>query len=163
MKWCLIWGAILAAAYVLQTSFLPLFNFRGSGADLLLLLVVSFSLLKGQRLGVLLGFVAGLLQDLAAGTFLGMNTLSKLLLGYLFGSASQRVFKEKFFLPILAAILATLLNYFILAVLVLLLGYRFNLLYHLQTVLLPMILYNLLAAVPVHIFVCWIGKKMEKK
>jgi rod shape-determining protein MreD len=163
MKFCLIWGAVLAAAYILQTAFLPLLNFHGIGVDLLLLLVVSFSLLEGQRLGGLLGFMAGLLQDLASGTFLGTNTLSKMLIGYVFGLASQRVFKEKFFLPILSSLVATVLNYFVLALLVVLLGYRFNLLQHLQMVLLPMLFYNMIAAFPVHLFVCRICEKMKEK
>lgn len=163
MKLCLIWGIVLACSYILQTSFLPLVNFYGIGADVLLLVTVSFGLLKGQRLGGLLGFMAGLLQDLASGTFLGTNTFSKMLIGYVFGLASQRVFKEKFFLPIMSAIVATFLNYFILAILVLLLGYRFNFLQHLQMVFLPTIIYNSVAAFPVHLFVCWLCDKMKEK
>lgn len=163
MKYCLIWGLVLAGGYILQTAFLPLINFYGIGVDVLLLLTVSFGLLNGQRLGGLLGFMAGLLQDLASGTFLGMNTLSKMLIGYLFGLASQRVFKEKFFLPIMSAIVATFLNYFILAVLMLLLGYRFNFLQQLQMVFLPTVIYNSVAAFPVHLFVCWLCDKMKEK
>ncbi|MGL6015634.1 MAG: rod shape-determining protein MreD [Selenomonadaceae bacterium] len=163
MKFILIWGAVLVAAYVLQTAFLPLLNFNGIGMDLLLLVVVSFSLLKGQRFGILLGFMAGLLQDLASGTFFGMNTLSKMMIGYIFGLASQQVFKEKFFLPVIGAAMATGINYLVLALLMLLLGYRFNPLYNLENVLLPMLLYNVVAAFPVHLVVCWLCQKMKEK
>lgn len=163
MKFVLIWGAVLVTAYVLQTSFLPLLNFNGIGMDLLLLVVVSFSLLKGQRFGVLLGFMAGLLQDLASGTFFGMNTLSKMMIGYIFGLASQQVFKEKFFLPVIGAAMATGINYLVLALLMLLLGYRFNPLYNFENVLLPMLIYNMVAAFPIHLVVCWLCQKMKEK
>lgn len=163
MKFILIWGAVLVAAYVLQTALLPLLNFNGIGMDLLLLVVVSFSLLKGQRFGILLGFMAGLLQDLASGTFFGMNTLSKMMVGYIFGLASQQVFKEKFFLPVIGAAMATGINYVVLAVLMLLLGYRFNPLYNLENVLLPMLIYNIVAAFPIHLVVCWLCQKMKEK
>lgn len=163
MKICLIWGLVLAIAYVLETALLPIVHFYGIGIDLLLLLTSSFALLKGERLGGLFGFMAGLLQDLASGSFFGTNILSKMLLGYVLGIASTRVFKEKIFLPVMAAIAATLFNYFILALLVLLLGYRFDLLQHLRMVLVPMLIYNVVAASPVHFFVCWLCKRVKEK
>ena len=92
-----------------------------------------------------------------------MNTLSKMMVGYIFGLASQQVFKEKFFLPVIGAAMATGINYVVLAVLMLLLGYRFNPLYNLENVLLPMLIYNIVAAFPIHLVVCWLCQKMKEK
>jgi rod shape-determining protein MreD len=163
MKSCLIWGAVLIGAYVLQSGFFPLLAYHGISVDLLLLSVMSFGLLKGSKSGVLMGFMAGVLQDAASGTFFGMNIFSKMIIGYLCGSVANRVFKEQFFLPICATVFATLMNYFILAVIVLLLGYRFNLIVHLRLVLLPMLLYNIVFAFPVHTLFCWLCEKVKEK
>ena len=68
--------------YALQTSLLPLIAYHGVTTDLLLLFVTSTAFLKGARVGALSGFAVGLLQDLASGTFLGMNAFTRLLLGF---------------------------------------------------------------------------------
>ena len=151
------------ALYVLQTSLLPMIAYRGICPDLMLLLTVSFAFLRGGRQGGLMGFSVGLLQDLASGTFLGINAFTRMLLGMFFGRFSDRVFKEQFFLPVTASITAIIANYFILALLMVLLGYRFNLVSSLQTMLIPMLIYQLAFAYPVHRFTYELDKKLSEK
>ena len=157
------WAAFAAGLYVLQTSLLPLMAYRGVTADFMLLLTVSFSFLRGTRQGGFMGFGVGLMQDLSSGTFFGVNTFTRTLLGLLFGQFSDRVFKEQFFLPVLASIAATILNYFILALLMVILGYRFNLESHVQQMLMPMLLYQLAFAYPVHYLAYRLDKALEEK
>lgn len=150
MKTFLKWAGLILALYVLQTAILPLLAIHGASPDLLLLFAVSFGFLRGQRLGVLAGFSAGLFMDLASGTFFGMNTLMKMLAGLVAGMLSDRVFKEQIFLPVFSSVVAAVLNYFCLAVIMLLLGYRFNVLYNVGYMLLPIIFYQLVFSYPVH-------------
>ena len=63
------WALFTIVLYVLQSSILPLIAWHEISADLLLAAVVSVSFLLGSREGALFGFFAGLLQDLATGTF----------------------------------------------------------------------------------------------
>jgi len=154
---------LVIVLYALQTSLMPRIAYHGVTADFMLLFVTSTAFLKGSRFGALAGFSVGLLQDLASGTFLGMNAFTRLLLGYLIGKFSDQVFKEQFFLPVFASIFVTLANYFILALLMLLLGYRFNLIAHLQYTLLPMLAYQLAFAYPVHRLAYELDKRYRKK
>ncbi|SEJ91191.1 rod shape-determining protein MreD [Propionispira arboris] len=163
MKKCFIWGICLVVLYILQSSLLPIIAYNGVSPDILLIVVISFSLLRGSRFGFLMGFSAGLLEDLASGTFFGMNTFCKMILGYAFGLVEHKVFKENFFLPIMSMIIATSLNYFISAVLMVLLGYRFNLVHHMEHILLPLLLYNVIFAFPVHKFVYKICELVKEK
>jgi rod shape-determining protein MreD len=163
MKKCFIWGICLVVLYILQSSLLPIIAYNGVSPDILLIVVISFSLLRGSRFGFLMGFSAGLLEDLASGTFFGMNTFCKMILGYAFGLVEHKVFKENFFLPIMSMILATSLNYFISAFLMVLLGYRFNLIYHMEHILFPLLLYNVIFAFPVHKFVYKICELVKEK
>lgn len=149
--------------YALQTSLLPLIAYHGVTADLMLLFVTSTAFLKGARVGALSGFALGLLQDLASGTFLGMNAFTRLVLGFCVGKFSDQVFKEQFFLPVVASLVVTTANYFILALLMLLLGYRFNLMGHMQYTLLPMLIYQLAFAYPVHRLAYELDKRYGKK
>ena len=74
-----------------------------------------------------------------------------------------RVFKEQFFLPVLASLAATAANYFILALLMVLLGYRFNPVSNVQAMLLPMLIYQLAFAYPVHRLTYVLDKKLSEK
>lgn len=157
------WTGIVVALLTIQTSLLPRLSFHGVSTDFLLLLTVSFGFLKGARYGVLLGFCAGLLQDLVTGTFLGMNTFSKMLVGFSCGKMSDQVFKEQFFLPVFASLAAAAVQYFLLAVLMLLLGYRFHLAAHMQYTLLPMMCYQLIFAYPVHRLAYLTDQRLKEK
>ena len=143
--------------YALQTSILPLIAYHGVTADLMLLFVTSTAFLKGAR------FAVGVLQDIASGTFLGVNAFTRVLIGFCVGKFSDQVFKEQVFLPVFASLLVTTVNYFILALLMILLGYRFNLMGHMQYTLLPMLIYQLAFAYPVHHLAYELDKRYGKK
>ncbi len=144
------WLAFVLALYVVQSSLLPLIGFRGVSADLMLLLVVSYSFQRGPRHGILMGFLAGLLQDLATGTFFGVNAFVKMGIGYACGSFSRRLFKEQVVLPMAAVVAATAVHYLAVTVFMLLLGYRADFLAQGRQLLLPMMAYNLVFALPVN-------------
>ena len=156
-------AAFAVALYVLQTSFFPLIAYHGISPNFMLLLTTSFAFLKGMEKGTLMGFATGLLTDLSTGTFFGVHAFTYMLLGNLCGRFANRVYKEQFFLPVLASIGATILNYFILALLMVLLGYRFNLESHVQQMLVPMLLYQLAFAYPVHYLTYRLDKRLEEK
>lgn len=157
MKHCLTWGVLLFVSIVLQSTILPGLSYHGVHADLLLIVVISSSLLMGKDYGAVVGFSAGLLQDLAAGSFFGMHTFSKMVLGYAFGMAEKQVFKEHTFLPIMAMSFATLANCFITSLIMLCLGYRFNLLNNMISIMIPLLIYNVVLAFPVHKLICRIA------
>jgi rod shape-determining protein MreD len=143
-------AAFVIALYVLQTSFFPLMAYHGISPNFMLLLTVSFAFLRGMEQGTFMGFLTGLLTDLATGTFFGIHAFTYLLMGNLCGRFANRVYKDQFFWPVFASLGVTALNYFILALLMVLLGYRFNPISNVQVTLLPMLIYQLAFAYPVH-------------
>ena len=160
---CGIVAAWAVCLFVLQTSFLPLIAYRGISPDLMLLLVVSFAFLHGARYGSLMGFCAGLLNDLAMGTFFGINIFSRTIIGFVCGRFSDQVFKDQILLPIFAALVATLVNYFIVAAFIFMLGYPFNLLNHAETYLTVMLYYQLVFAYPVHKLTIKVDKYLKEE
>ena len=143
------WLAFVIALFVLQTSFFPVFSWNGVSVNLMLVLTISWSLLYGARQGAFLGFMTGLLQDLATGMFFGMDVFALTIIGYATGAFSRNVFKDPVFLPAMATMWATAAHYFFVLVLMLLLGYGFSLLYVVKT-LLPALCWNVLFAYPVY-------------
>jgi rod shape-determining protein MreD len=77
--------AAIAAALALQTTLAGLV-IRGTAAlDLVLIVVVYISLMSGPVTGVLIGSLAGLLQDSLTLGVLGIGGLAKTLVGFLAG------------------------------------------------------------------------------
>lgn len=146
----LIWTGILIIALILQITVVPLFAIYGVKPDLLLMVVVSTGLLQGKEKGVGIGFFAGLLQDLAIGNLFGLNILSKLLTGYMFGLVERKVFKDHIFLPILAMAVATIFNSLVLLVVLGFWGYTIQPIPVLVNYILPLLGYNMVISVPIH-------------
>ena len=153
------WALFTVVLYVMQSSILPLIAWHEISADLLLVAVVSVSILRGSQEGVTFGFFAGLLQDLATGTFFGVDIFSKMVIGYACGAFSRHFVKEQFFLPLFAVVAASVANYFILLLFMILLGYRFDWMEQFSGLLLPMTAYNAAFAFPVHF---WARKMSER-
>lgn len=158
-----IWASFVVGFYVLQSSLLPLVAYHGISPNLLLLLTVSFAFLRGPRYGVLMGFCLGLLQDLATGTFFGVDVFSCMAIGLVCGKFSDQVFKDQFFLPLLASLASTVFHYALLLTFMLLLGYRFSLAGHMQCTLLPMLFWQFLFAYPVHQLAFRLDKHVREK
>jgi len=148
--------------FVLQFSFLPLISIYGVVPDLLVLATVSFSFLRGSAWGALIGFSLGLMQDLSAGAFFGLNTFLLTLIGLFFGRFSDRVLQEQFFLPLTASVAATLAKYLCSALIVYLLGYRFNLFLHMERVLFVLLLFQVVFAYPIHWATFYISRRIHE-
>lgn len=151
---------LLFIAYLLQSSILNVIAYDGISVDLILLLVIFFSILYNDY-AILYGFCAGLFQDLASGTFLGINTISLLIICILIQNISKFIYKENIFLPLVAAIFATFFNYIIIAILIFLLGYSYNIWAVFNNTLIALI-YNLVFAYPLYFIVVKINEKLQR-
>jgi len=148
-----IWLSVIVLTIIIQLTLLPLIAINSIYPDMLLVIVVSHALLTGKEKGVGIGFFAGLLQDLASGSVFGIHTLSKLAIGYLFGLAERKVFKEHILLPVVATAIATMINGLVIFVLFFILGYKVEMVSAMMNNIVPLIGYNVLIAIPVHYIV----------
>lgn len=70
---------------VLQLTIIPLISFNQIAPDLILIVLVYYTLKLGQIHGTILGFIMGLLFDLVSGGVLGSAMFAKTLSGFLTG------------------------------------------------------------------------------
>ena len=150
MKTTLVWACLLIVTIAAQAVLLPIIFTQGTKPDILLIIVVACGLLAGRERAIGVGFFAGLLQDFASGNIFGLNTLSKMAIGYVAGLAERKIFKESVMLPVLAIILASFLNAAIMLVLLLTLGYKVGLIPILKEQVLVSLGYNILFCIPIH-------------
>lgn len=101
---------LFLVSLILQSTVFSHLTVAGVKPDLVLVFVVFYALLYGPSEGALMGLVGGLLQDLLFGQDLGMNTLAKLVVGYVFGVLEKKIYKDNILIPMVALFFGTLLN-----------------------------------------------------
>lgn len=101
----LFFSIVFILLFSLQTSLLSYLSVGGVTVDLALILTVYCGvLLKGDR-GIWMGFSIGLIQDCLSGSLLGVNTLSKSIIGFTFSRLKDKLMVEGF-IPISVILLA---------------------------------------------------------
>jgi rod shape-determining protein MreD len=136
--------AILFCLALLQTTVVPRITVLGVHPDLVLMVVTSWSLLRGAEEGMLWALVSGIVMDLFSGAPFGVCTLALLIVSFLSGLGQRNVFRFDLVLPILAAPPATLVYQLVIYGLLFALGWRANWKASLNQVILPSVVVNTL-------------------
>jgi rod shape-determining protein MreD len=74
---------------LLQTTFVPLISINGIIPDLILILLVFYTIKTGQIYGTVLGFILGFFFDLITGSLLGSAMIAKTTAGFVAGYFSN--------------------------------------------------------------------------
>jgi len=95
---------------ILQATLLAELNLFGVGIkpDLVLIVVVSYGLLKGPWYGAVIGLAAGLGADLFSGGVLGVGALAKMATGFMAGLLEKAIFKDNLLVPVLSLLAGTM-------------------------------------------------------
>jgi rod shape-determining protein MreD len=112
----------LAALALVQSSVLLRFSLGGARLQLMLLVVVSWSLLRGAREGVLWGFLGGLALDFLSGLPLGSCALTLTVTAYLASLGQLTLYRTSPLFPSGLALTASIVHDCLLMVLLSLLG-----------------------------------------
>ncbi len=127
---------------LLQSTLFTHFAIAGVTPDIVLVLVVYFSILQGVGKGGILGFSLGLLEDICLGRFIGMNALAKGATGLFVGWMAGRTFSENLLVPIVSLFIGTIFNQFVYMVLGKMMGLDWTLELWLWKAL-PLAIYNM--------------------
>ena len=150
MKVIGLWAMLIILCYALQTSLLTFLNFDGFSANLMLLLTVSVSYLRGYKVGAFFGFTAGLLQDLTTGSYFGLATFSYMTVGLTFGRFSVNLFRDQSLLPVISALPALALHFAITIIFLLMLGRQIDFIRFMKFYFWPAAIMQVFLAYPVH-------------
>lgn len=103
MKNILAYTGILLIVIILQVSLFSRLPAAEYGPDLILVLIFSAGFLEGSKRGSLIGFFAGMLQDVLLGGAFGIYTVSRIIVGAFAGQVKDNIYPEK--LPLIGAII----------------------------------------------------------
>jgi len=119
----LAYTGVLAILALVQVAWLARVQVWGAILDPLVPLIVGVGILRGAESGAVVGVAAGLLQDLLSGGGpLGVNGLSKLVVGFASGMFERSIYIENPLLPAIATFIGTLLGGVLLVIVALLVG-----------------------------------------
>lgn len=110
MSRALIYGGLLVVAGLVQVAWLARVEISGAILDPLLPIAVAVGILRGAEYGGAVGLAAGLLQDLLGGGPLGVNGLTKMVVGFASGLFERSIYIENPLLPAVATFAGTLLG-----------------------------------------------------
>ena len=113
----LLFALLLVTAAFAQATVLPELRLLGILPNLVLVLLLVWSALRGVAEGLLWVFGTGLLLDLLAMDAFGTNGLALLAVAVLAGPARHRFFHSGMVFPIVLAIVATVAHALILSIL----------------------------------------------
>ena len=119
-------AGITMAGLILRSIFPRAVSFAWTTPDFLLVLVVFNAMFRGTLRGGTAGFLIGLAEDLFVGRFIGLNALSKCVVGALAGSLSKSVFRENLWVPVINVFVGSLINLFLVFVFGYLAGARWH-------------------------------------
>lgn len=152
---------IILISFLLQSTVLPYFLFASVGPNLLVIVTASFGFMRGKKEGMAVGLVSGLFMDVFWGTSLGFNMLLFTFIGYGNGFFKRLFYDEDIKLPIgligTSELLYGLITYFCLYAL----RGDFAFSRHLMSIILPELVYTILATLILYQIILHINKKLE--
>jgi len=139
----LLKSAIIVVALLIQLTLINSITILGLKPDLIMIVVVVFSLMKGEKEGTISGFASGLLQDIFSIGLLGINAFAKTVIGFTCGILKEKIFYEHilFLIPIITFI-ASLIQSILIFLLLRAFGIEYSLAWSLKQVALPEALYS---------------------
>jgi len=153
--------AILIVNFSLQSTLFQYIEILGVRPNTALIIIVSYSILRGDVEGAILGFFAGLLTDIYFNSYIGLYALMCMLIGYLCGKPFKNFFRENFFLPLSMVAVSSLLYQFIIYIVNFLFKAELDLPYYFRMIILPGSVYTLILTVPIYSLLYAINNKLE--
>lgn len=153
---------LILVCYILQSSVFSFLSLAGIIPNIMLILVVSFALMRGQTEGMLVGFFCGMLFDIFSDSPFGFFMLLYLLIGYLNGFLHQIFYANNVLLPLGMIFTNSFLYNIIIYMLQFLLRNRTDFGYYFMHVIAPEAVYTLLIAVVLYNGFLAINQWLEK-
>lgn len=157
----LVFLLIILFNFALQSSLFPQVALLGVTPDTALILIVSYSILRGDIEGAIFGMATGFVTDMFSGMFIGIFALLGFLTGYVCGKPFKDFFKDNYFLPFMVVVLASVVYQVALFITTVMLTGQMDFFHYVATIILPRTIYTASLSIPVYSFMHFINLKVE--
>lgn len=162
MKRVITLGILIVICFVLQTSLFPYIEIGGAAPNLLLILTVSFGLMRGRREGMLVGFFCGFLYDVYFSYAIGPFMILYMVIGYCNGFFHRLYLVEDVLLPVIVILFDDLIFNFATYVVFFLLRNRLDLSVYMKQLIFPEMIYTALLTLIIFKVFVLINKTLKK-
>ena len=135
---------MILLCFLLQTTVFHFLTLAGVVPNFLLIVTMSFGLMRGRKEGMLVGFFSGLLADIFFGSFLGPYAMLYMTLGYANGFFHRIYYVEDVLLPMIMIAINDLAFNFVVYIVSFLMRNRLDFSLYLKDVILPEMVYTIL-------------------
>lgn len=153
---------LIVICFVLQSALFPFIEVAGISPNLLLILTVSFGLMRGRKEGMLVGFFCGLFYDLYFGFAIGPFMLIYMLIGYCNGFFHRFYLVEDVLLPIIIIAFDDFVLNFLTFVIFFVMRNRLEFGNYMTQIILPEMIYTALLTLFVFKIFVVINKKLKR-
>lgn len=160
MRRCIVIGLLIFVCFLLQSSVFSSLDLGGVVPNLLIVLTASFGFMRGEKEGMIIGFICGLLTDIFFGSFLGMYALVYMYIGYLNGKFNRIFYPEDIKLP-LTLIVGSDLLYGLVCFITFLFRGKFHLGYYFVHIIVPEIVYTIIITIALYPLILFINNRLE--
>ena len=137
---------IIIVSFVLQTSLIGAINPASANPNLMLIVTVTFALLRGDRTGLVTGFFCGLLTDVFFGNMIGFYALLYMITGFYCARYHRKFYPENLVLPFSVITVADLFCGVACYLFLFATRARYHVLFYLTRIILPEAVFTLIAA-----------------
>lgn len=154
---------LILFSFLLQSTVFRSVSFAGIVPNLMIILTASFGFMRGEREGLIIGFICGLLSDIFYGDFLGFYALILMYIGYLNGKFNRLFFPEDIKLPLGLIVVSDLSYGMICYILLFLLRGKFNFPFYFMNVILPETIYTIVVTCILYPLILFLNEKLENR
>ena len=138
---------IMFICFLLQCTLFKRLSFGGISPNLLLITTTSVGFMRGEKQGLLAGFVSGLFIDIFFGDVIGLYAMLYMYIGFLNGKFSRIFYPEDLKLPLGLITLSDLSYGMVCYIILFLLRGRLNFPYFFIHIILPETVYTIVVGI----------------
>ncbi len=153
-------GVLILVSILLQSTVFPMIAIASIKPNLLIILTVSFGLMRGRKNGMMTGFFCGLLTDIFFESVVGFNALIYLWVGYFSGYFYRIFYDDDIKTPLFLISICDLVYGIVQYGFMFLMRGRIQFFYYLGRVILPEVLYTLILTILVYRILYSINRRL---
>ncbi|MCD8020607.1 MAG: rod shape-determining protein MreD [Clostridiales bacterium] len=162
MKRIIVAAISILMCFLLQTSVFDLFKLANTAPNVLLILVSSVAVMRGQKAGMLTGFFSGLLLDIFYGAWLGGFAFVYMFFGFVDGYFNRIYYSDDNFLPLIMIAVDDLVYGLVMYIVYGLLQNHLHFLFYLKSYILPEIVYTVAVGLVLYQIMLRVNDRLDR-
>ncbi len=156
-------GLLILINFSLQSTIFGFHDIESISPNLMLILTMSFGLMRGRKEGMLVGFFCGFLADCFFSNIIGPYMLLYMLIGYVNGFFHKNYMIEDVLLPLIVIIIDEIVFNFVIYVLFFFLRNKLDFSTYLVRIILPETLCTVLLTIILYKIYVFINRHLKNK